>query len=106
MIDPDALAAALARVRPLILGHGGDIQISGIAADGTISVALHGACRACPNMAMTYIGPIRSFLMEVEGVTEVTCSQVNAGPRALARMARLLGARPYGEAERGCIGGA
>jgi len=96
MIDGDALADALARVRPLILGHGGDIAITDVAADGTVSVALQGACRACPNMAMTYVGPIRSFLMDVEGVTEVRCEQVNAGPRALSRIARLMCARPYG----------
>lgn len=96
MIDGDALADALARVRPLVLGHGGDIAITDVAADGTVSVVLHGACRACPNMAMTYVGPIRSFLMDVEGVTEVRCEQVNAGPRALSRIARLMGARPYG----------
>lgn len=95
MTDRDALADALARVRPLILGHGGDIEIVDVSADGTVSVALHGACRACPNMAMTYVGPIRSVLMEVEGVRAVRCDQVNAGPRALSRMARLLGARSF-----------
>lgn len=104
MIDRDALADALMRIRPLILGHGGDIEVTDVAADGTVSVVLHGACRACPNMAMTYVGPIRSFLMEVDGVSDVRCEQVNAGPRALARMARLLGARPYGEEMRGPVG--
>jgi hypothetical protein len=34
--------------------------------------------------------------MQVEGVAEVRCAQVKAGPRALARMASLLGARPFG----------
>ena len=90
----EALAAALAQVRPLILGHGGDIEIDGVTADGVVSVRLFGACKACPNIAMTYVGPIRSRLMAVEGVTEVRCDQVKAGPRALSRMARLLGARP------------
>jgi Fe-S cluster biogenesis protein NfuA len=93
MVSPEAMAAAMARIRPLILGHGGDIAIE--EAGGVVSVRLFGACRACPNMAMTYVGPVRSFLMEVPGVIEVKCEQVHAGPRALARLAGMLGARPY-----------
>lgn len=92
-VSGEALAAALAQVRPLILGHGGDIEIDGVTADGVVSVRLFGTCKARPNIAMTYVGPIRSRLMTVEGVTEVRCDQVKAGPRALSRMARLLGAR-------------
>lgn len=94
-ISEQALAEALARVRPLILGHGGDISIESVDEDGVVSVRMVGACKACPNMAMTYVGPVRTFLMEVEGVTEVRCEQVNAGPRALARLAGLLGARAF-----------
>lgn len=97
-IDPQALAAAMASVRPLILGHGGDIDIEAVSADGEVRIRLSGACKACPNMAMTYIGPIRTALMAVEGVHAVACPQVNAGPRALSRLSRLLGAHPYGEA--------
>lgn len=93
-ISPEDLEDAFARVRPLILGHGGDIEIQDITADGVVKVRLVGACKACPNMAMTYVGPIRSYLLEVEGVTEVVCEQVNVGTKALDRMARLLGAKP------------
>lgn len=96
-ICAQALGEALARVRPLILGHGGDIAIEGVDEHGVVSVKLVGACKACPNMAMTYVGPIRTYLMEVEGVTGVRCEQVNAGPRALARLAGLLGARAFEE---------
>jgi len=91
----DHLEAAFARVRPLILGHGGDIEIDDIDEAGVVTVRLIGACRACPNMAMTYVGPIRSHLMDVPGVTEVVCPQVKAAPRALERIARLSGARPF-----------
>jgi Fe-S cluster biogenesis protein NfuA len=89
------LEAAFARMRPLILGHGGDVEIEDITAEGVVSVRLVGACRSCPNMAMTYVGPIRSTLMQVAGVTEVVCHQVHAAPRALARIARLSGAYPF-----------
>lgn len=94
-IAPDELEAAFARVRPLILGHGGDIEIEDIDEAGVMTVRLVGACRACPNMAMTYVGPIRSHLMQVAGVSEVVCPQVKAAPRALERIARLSGARPF-----------
>lgn len=95
MIDRAALDTALGRARPLILGHGGDIAITGVSEDGVVSVALTGACRACPNLAMTFVGPVRTFLMEVPGVSAVECEQVNAGPRALSRLAGLLNAHPY-----------
>ena len=95
MIDPVALDAALGRARPLILGHGGAIAITEVSEDGVVSVALTGACRACPNLAMTFVGPVRTFLMEVPGVSAVECDQVNAGPRALSRLASLLNAHPY-----------
>jgi len=94
-IDPADLEAAFFRVRPLILGHGGDISIDDIDEEGVVTVRLLGACRACPNMAMTYVGPVRSTLMEVSGVTEVICPQVKAAPRALKRIALLSGARPF-----------
>lgn len=93
-ISPAALEAAFARIRPLILGHGGDIEIADITPDGVVSVRLFGACKACPNMAMTYVGPIRTYLMEVEGVAEVRCEQVNASLKLLDRLARRLGSRP------------
>ena len=87
--------AAFAKVRALILGHGGDIQIEDITDDGVLKVRLTGVCEACPNIAMTYVGPLRTYFLDVPGITSVECEQVHAGPRALARMARLLNARPF-----------
>jgi len=86
--------SAFRQIRPLILGHGGDIEVENISPEGVVSVRLLGACKSCPNMAMTYVGPIRTFLMEVEGVTEVKCRQVKASAKTLSRMAKLMGARP------------
>jgi Fe-S cluster biogenesis protein NfuA len=94
-VSGDALAEALAQVRPLILGHGGDIGIEDVSIDGVVSVRLFGAGKACPNIAMTYVGPIRTTLMSVEEVTEVRCDQVKAEPKALGRKARLLGTHPF-----------
>jgi hypothetical protein len=44
---------------------------------------------------MTYVGPIRSILMQVEGVSEVECPQVRASTATLDRVARLMGARRF-----------
>jgi Fe-S cluster biogenesis protein NfuA len=91
--DPDEVRAALDSVRPLIVGHGGDAEITGIDG-GVVSVAFSGACRACPNLPMTYVGPVRTALMDVPGVREVRSAHVHASRRALQRMAIALGARP------------
>ncbi len=93
-VDFDAAIEALDRIRPFILGHGGDAEIVGISDQGVVEVTFHGACQACPNVAMTFVGPVRTALMQVKGVSEVNSANVHAGPRALARMARLLGAHP------------
>ena len=93
-IDPAALDAALASVRPLVLGHGGTIAIADVE-DGIVTVELGGACEACPNKAMTYAGPVRSALLDVPGVIDVRCRRIHASPRALNRIAMALGARPF-----------
>lgn len=95
-IDPDELQNALDFARPLILGHAGDIQIVSIE-DGVVTVAFIGACQACPNLPMTFIGPVRSSLMTVRGVREVRSADVHASPRALQRIAVALGAHPMPE---------
>lgn len=94
-VDQVALKNALAMVRPLILGHGGDITVSEDQDQpGIINVVLEGACRACPNIAMTYVGPIRTALLAVDGIEEVKCKQVRSSSRTLSRLAKILGAAP------------
>jgi Fe-S cluster biogenesis protein NfuA len=93
-VSAEELEDALARVRPLIVGHGGDIAVVAVE-DGIVEVEMSGACEACPNIAMTYAGPVRTFLMEVPGVREVKCRRVHASTRALNRIALSLGARPF-----------
>jgi Fe-S cluster biogenesis protein NfuA len=91
--DREAVEEALDRVRPFVLGHGGDVRVTAVD-DGVVSVAFDGACRACPNVPMTYVGSVRTVLMDVPGVREVRSDQVHASPRALRRIALALGARP------------
>jgi Fe-S cluster biogenesis protein NfuA len=92
-VDLDALATALSRIRPLLKGHGGDLDVVGVA-NGVVTVAFRGACEACPNISMTYVGPVRTALLRVPGVREVQSADVHASPAALARIARALGAAP------------
>jgi Fe-S cluster biogenesis protein NfuA len=88
-----AIEAAVRSVRPLLLGHGGDVGVVGVD-DGIVTVAFRGACEACPNLAMTFVGPVRTVLMGVPGVREVRSGDVHASPRALGRIAAALGAVP------------
>ena len=90
-VERDALDAVLACIRPLLKGHGGDVAVTGVD-DGVVTVAFRGACEACPNIAMTYVGPVRTALLQVPGVREVRSADVHASPRALARIAKALGA--------------
>jgi Fe-S cluster biogenesis protein NfuA len=83
----------MACVRPLLRGHGGDMDIASVE-DGIVTIAFRGACEACPNVAMTFVGPVRSALLAVPGVREVRSADVHASPRALSRIAAALGATP------------
>jgi Fe-S cluster biogenesis protein NfuA len=87
-----AVERALAHVRPMILGHGGNIELLRVESDGTVWIELQGACQACPSSAMTLAGPVRNALMSISGVTNVRCETVRASERALRRIARMLGA--------------
>lgn len=83
---------ALQLIRPRLRGHGGDMQAE-IDDTGTVHVHFDGVCRTCPAMAVTYAGLVRTTLLDVPGVSRVAASQVNASPRALNRIAGMLGAR-------------
>ena len=99
-IDQEQFDRVLANVRSLARGHGGDLSVTGIE-DGIVSIAFHGACEACPNIAMTYVGPVRTALLQVPGVRQVRSADVHASSRALARIARALGAAEMGGTDLG-----
>ena len=44
---------ALNKIRPALLGDGGDVEFVGISDDNVVSVRLQGACRGCPFAEMT-----------------------------------------------------
>jgi Fe-S cluster biogenesis protein NfuA len=67
----EKVEAALAKVRPMLLADGGDVQLIGVE-DGVVKVKLTGACGGCPMATMTLKGGIERVLREeVPEVKEV-----------------------------------
>ena len=58
MLPEDELPGEIAdiidnEVRPLLLAHGGDIQLLEVTADGYVRMKLIGACSTCPGAQQT-----------------------------------------------------
>lgn len=51
-------------IRPLLQGHGGDIELVDIAEDNTVNVRLQGACAGCPGAKMTLKNGVEKILKE------------------------------------------
>jgi Fe-S cluster biogenesis protein NfuA len=74
----ERVAAVVDRLRPLIQGDGGDLELVDVTADGVVQVRLHGACVGCPGAQMTLrVGVERNVKAAVPEVKEVVC--VNPG---------------------------
>jgi Fe-S cluster biogenesis protein NfuA len=89
-VDEGELQLALQAIAPMLVGHGGDLELTGND-EGIVSVAFRGACESCPAIAVTYAGLVRTYLLQVSGVREVRTNQVHASARALDRIAGALG---------------
>jgi|GEM_PF-493143 len=59
----EAVAAALAEVRPLVESHGGAIEVATIA-DGVVSVRMLGTCNGCPSSTATLTYGVEAALRE------------------------------------------
>jgi len=67
----EKVEAALAKVRPMLLADGGDVQLIDVE-DGVVKLKLTGACGGCPMATMTLKGGIERVLKEqVPEVKEV-----------------------------------
>jgi Fe-S cluster biogenesis protein NfuA len=67
----EKVEAALAKVRPMLLADGGDVQLIDVK-DGVVKLRLTGACGGCPMATMTLKGGIERVLkLEVPEVKEV-----------------------------------
>lgn len=70
---PRALVEAwLDRIRPGLVADGGNVELIGIDHDGTVRVALQGACRECPaQLATLRVGieePLKRALQGIQAV--------------------------------------
>ena len=69
------VANVIDRVRPLIRGDGGDIELLEVTHDGEVRVRLHGACVGCPSSSVTLtMGIERNLRDTIPGVTRVVCA--------------------------------
>jgi Fe-S cluster biogenesis protein NfuA len=55
--------AIIARVRPYIQSHGGDVTVSSIA-DGAVTLKIAGSCAHCPLATLTYNKVVKTLLEE------------------------------------------
>ena len=51
-------------IRPMLQGHGGDIELVDVDDDNTVRVRLQGACSGCPGAKMTLKMGVEQLLRE------------------------------------------
>ena len=49
----DRVEVILDRLRPALVADGGNVELVGVAEDGTVSLVLQGACATCPAQSTT-----------------------------------------------------
>ena len=60
----EKVKSAIEAIRPMLQGHGGDVELVGTEADNTVKVRLQGACSGCPGAQMTLKAGIEQLLKE------------------------------------------
>ncbi len=72
---PEEVRAALDVLRPGLLADGGTVELVSVDDDGTVHVALQGACADCPAQEMTLRHVLEPQLRErLRGVTGLVVS--------------------------------
>jgi Fe-S cluster biogenesis protein NfuA len=72
---PEEVRAALDVLRPGLLADGGNVELVSVDDDGTVHVALQGACADCPAQEMTLRHVLEPQLRErLRGVTGLVVS--------------------------------
>lgn len=51
-------------IRPMLQGHGGDIELVSLEDDNTVKVRLQGACSGCPGAQMTLKQGVEKLMKE------------------------------------------
>lgn len=73
--DRARVEAWLDRLRPALVADGGNVELVGVDADGTVRIELQGACATCPaQLATLRVGieePLKRALPGIEAVVVV-----------------------------------
>jgi Fe-S cluster biogenesis protein NfuA/nitrite reductase/ring-hydroxylating ferredoxin subunit len=77
---------ALEEIRPMLKGHGGDVELVGMSAADTVDVRLVGACHGCPASGQTLTEgverAIRAHCPEIQHIRQVSQPPRQVAPRA------------------------
>lgn len=73
----EIVEAWLDRIRPALVADGGNIELVGVEHDGTVRVALQGACADCPaQLATLRVGIEEPLKRALPGVQAVVLSEI------------------------------
>jgi len=72
----DRVGKVLNLIRPAVQSDGGDVELVGVTADGTVQIRLHGACVGCPSSDVTLqMGIERNLKTHIPEVKRVEAVQ-------------------------------
>lgn len=60
----DKVKDVIDAIRPMLQGHGGDIELVSVEDDNTVKVKLQGACSGCPSAQMTLKQGVEKMMKE------------------------------------------
>ena len=74
-------------VLPYVRNHGGDLQVTAVAEDGTVTCRLDRACRGCPAAPVTVIAVLeRALRAHLSDNIRVQAPQIAISPAAMERI--------------------
>ena len=76
----DSVEKALGKIRPMLQGDGGDVELVDVSKDGVVKVKLTGACHGCPMAQMTLANGVEKIIRkDVPEIKNNAISQTKAG---------------------------
>ena len=92
----DRVQGALAKVRPLLASHAGDVELLDIDSDaGAVRLRLLGSCDGCPSSALTLQSAVERAI--VEAAPEIVCIDVDPASQPSTGVPIALGSKPVYE---------
>jgi Fe-S cluster biogenesis protein NfuA len=92
----ERVEAALAKVRPLLSSHGGDVELLELdEVAGAVQLRLLGSCDGCPSSAVTLQSAVERAIMEA--APEIVCIDVDEPARPVPGVPVMLGTKPVYE---------